>query len=80
MGDAFATIATLGLNKVFSSPKPAAPPAAPALPGAPKKTNADSAAAKAARAKKASATDTVYTSPLGIPGQAQVVRKTLTGQ
>ena len=32
------------------------------------------------RARRASATQTIYTSPLGIAGQANVSRKTLLGQ
>jgi hypothetical protein len=52
------------------------------LPQAP---TVDAAAAKAgaittAKRKAIAANDSIYTSPLGIAGQAQVARKTLTGQ
>lgn len=79
MGDTFASIATLGLSNLFK-PKETTPPPAPKAPAAPKPADSQAAASRAARHKKAAQTNTIFSSPLGIGGQAQIARKTLTGQ
>lgn len=66
-----------GLGSKKSEPSPTAP--AP-LPQAPKVEKVQSQAEDNLRRKKAAQTKTVYTSPLGLAGQANVARKTLTGQ
>ena len=51
----------------------------PALPQAPNPNDAALKAQDMANKKRASSSKTIYTSPLGISGTAQVARKTLTG-
>lgn len=55
-------------------------PAPTAMPAAPKVDNAASEAEQAARNKRRKQTRTIYTSPLGIGGEANIARKTLLGQ
>lgn len=50
------------------------------LPAAPKPEDAAVKAEEAKRRKIAQSSKTVYTSPLGVQGEANVVRKTLLGQ
>lgn len=59
-----------------SAPAPAPAP----LPEAPKPEQAAENAQEQVRKRKAAATKTVFTDPLGVSGQADIVRKTLTGQ
>ena len=49
------------------------------LPESPSVEDATGKAAEVIRKKRAAATQTVYTSPLGVAGEAQVARKTLLG-
>lgn len=55
-----------------SSPSP--------LPQPPSITDASGKAEAIVRAKRASMSQTVYTSPLGVGGTAEVTKKTLLGQ
>ena len=50
------------------------------LPQTPSIDDASEKAERVARQRRARATKSVFTSPLGIDDQANVVRKTLTGQ
>lgn len=59
---------------------PAAPPAPQPLPEAPKPEAAAANAQEQVRKRKANQTQTVFGDPLGLGGQADIVRKTLTGQ
>lgn len=61
-----------------SGPKMDSSPAA--LPQPPSPDGAQAKAEAGAARRKASLTETVFTSPLGIGGEAQLARKTLTGQ
>lgn len=63
----------MGGGKI-STPEP------PPLPQPPKPEEAENRAAEIARRKRASMSQSVYTSPLGVSGQATVARKTLLGQ
>lgn len=81
MGDVWLPILTGGASLLFTGGKDKAePPAAPKPPSPPNPQKGQEAASKAARARKATQSESIFTSPLGIPGQAQVARKTLTGQ
>lgn len=64
-----------------SKSKPSAPAPLP-MPEAPKQESAQETAEKTALSKRKaiSRSKTVFTSPLGIGGTADIVRKTLTGQ
>ena len=74
--------AGVGLSKAAGAGKSAGQPAATPLPmpEAPKPEAAIEKAQETVKRKRAMATQTVYTSPLGIAGEAQVARKTLLGQ
>jgi hypothetical protein len=50
------------------------------LPEPPAKSTAEDKASVIGKAKRAAATQSVYTSPLGIGGQADVTKKVLLGQ
>ncbi len=50
------------------------------MPQAPSAMDAGDKADKIVKAKRASATQSIYTSPLGVAGEAGVARKTLLGQ
>jgi hypothetical protein len=50
------------------------------LPQAPSVSDATGKAEDVIRKKRSSMTQSIYTSPLGASGEAQVVRKTLLGQ
>lgn len=50
------------------------------LPQAPRPEASQAAGEEAVRKKRASMTKTIYTSPLGVAGEADVARKTLLGQ
>lgn len=61
-----------GAGQQDSSPTP--------LPQAPSADAAQDKAGEIIKRRRASATQSVYTSPLGVGGQANVARKTLLGQ
>ena len=61
-----------GAENVSSSPQP--------LPQPPNAAEAMSKAEDVVRKKRAVNTQSIYTSPLGISGQAQIARKSLLGQ
>lgn len=75
--------AAVGLSKASGAGKSAGqqPAATPLpMPEAPKPEASLEKAQETVKRKRAMATQTVYTSPLGIAGEAQVARKTLLGQ
>ena len=75
--------ASLIASKLFSHPKPPAAPKPPALPSPPKGPKpgaAEDLAAKQANRRRAAMSQTIYTNPLGVGGQAAVANKTLLGQ
>lgn len=56
-------------------------PSAPSpLPKAPAVEDSQAKAEEATRKRRVASTQSIYTNPLGIVGQANVIRKTLTGQ
>ena len=69
--------ALAGSKTLGGQEKPGEPPP---LPQAPKPDYAAAKAAALAAKRKGAMTKTVYGSPLGLAGTAQVARKTLTGQ
>lgn len=69
------SLALPGMKK-DSAPAPTPAP----LPTPPKPEAAGAKAEDVVRKKKAAMTQSIYTSPLGIAGEAQVARKTLLGQ
>lgn len=71
--------ASMGIS-ALTKPKTGTAPKAPALPATPSGAKTASQASRSVRHKMAAQTNTVFSSPLGIGGQAQVARKTLTGQ
>ena len=73
-------LGTLALSGAFS--KKQAAPKPMAMPQAPKATDVQGQAQAAARSKRtaASRTKSIYTSPLGIGGEADIVKKQLLGQ
>ena len=76
-----ATIATLGLNKAFGRGGGGAPSTSPLpMPEAPKVEDTQGKADEITRRKRAAQTQTIYTSPLGVAGEAAVAKKYLTGQ
>jgi len=60
--------------------KQAPTPQPPALPQAPNPDKAQNAAQNDMRRRQGAQTKTVYSSPLGTAGEANVARKTLLGQ
>ena len=68
------------LNKATSGPSTPAPVAPLPLPAAPDTSAIAAQAQQTIQQRKASMDQSIYTSPLGISGQANVVRKTLLGQ
>lgn len=50
------------------------------MPQAPSPVDAVDKAANVIKAKRASASQSIYTSPLGVAGEASIARKTLLGQ
>jgi len=62
----------MGSSKQTAQPTP--------LPQPPNPVDAAAKAGEAIRKKKAAVTQTVYTSPLGVKGEADVARKVLLGQ
>ncbi len=68
----------LGGGKDGDSGSPAPTPAP--LPEAPKPEESADKAAESVRKRKSAQSQTVFTDPLGVSGQADIVRKTLTGQ
>lgn len=71
--------ASLGMSKLMA-PKAPAQQALPDLPQPPSATDAVAKADDAIRRRKAVQTQSVFTNPLGVSGQADVVKKQLTGQ
>lgn len=71
-----------GANKAFSGGggSASAPVAPLPLPQAPKPEAVAEQATKTIQRKKAAMSQSIYTSPLGLSGQADIARKTLTGQ
>ena len=80
------SFSTLGIvpAKVFSGRKSSQNqmeiPQPPPLPKAPDPADAAASASEVIKKKRAASTQSIYTSPLGIGGEAQVARKTLLGQ
>lgn len=64
----------------MGAPKQEASPSPIPLPQPPSVEDSTTKASDIIRRKKASMTESIYTSPLGIAGEAQVARKTLLGQ
>lgn len=67
------------IQKIVAPAKQVAAQVAP-LPQAPAPEDAGDKAEAMAKKRRIANTQTVYSSPLGISGQADVARKTLTGQ
>lgn len=65
-------LASGGSKQALSSPPP--------LPKAPEPADSADKAQETIRRKRANLTKSIYTSPLGVGGEAQVARKTLLGQ
>ena len=65
-----------------SSSKPSAPAAPPAMPSAPKPQASIDKAQMDVKRRRTNLSQTIYSSPLGVgsQGQAQIARKSLTGQ
>ena len=61
-----------GGQQAASSPLP--------LPQAPSVTDASAKAEDVARKKRSAMSQSIYTSPLGVSGEANIVKKTLLGQ
>jgi hypothetical protein len=82
MGRVAAGIFTLGLSEAFRSSKPKSEPAPKPqpLPAPPTVTQAGEEAEETKRRRKKAATKSIYTSPLGVGGEADVVRKSLLGR
>ena len=72
LGFGVSKITSKGGGQQMASPVP--------LPQPPSAVAAAEKGADAVRKKMASMTRSIYTSPLGIAGEAQVARKTLLGQ
>ena len=73
--------AAAGITKAISNRGGGGGPTAPLpLPQPPAPSAAADRAQEIGRRKMAAATKSIYTSPLGVAGEAQVVRKTLLGQ
>lgn len=79
LGIAAGVGAGVGISKL-SGGKDNAPSAPQPLPQAPDIADAESKAEESVRRRRVQQSKTVYTDPLGVSGQANVVRKTLTGQ
>ena len=62
------------------STKQTAPQSPIPLPQAPDPQTAVDRASETIRRKRAAMTKSIYTSPLGVQGQAQIAKKTLLGQ
>lgn len=69
-----------GFSKVSAKSAPKAPSSPAPMPQAPSPSATQEAAQQTVKKKKAGFTQSVYTSPLGVSGQASVARKTLLGQ
>lgn len=72
------SILTFGL--VGGGSKPSAPSAPPSPPSAPNPAKSQTAAEADVRRRKGATSKTIYSSPLGTAGEANVARKTLLGQ
>lgn len=77
--DLFVKPFTGGKDSGGSNATAAAPTPQP-LPEAPKPEVAAEKARESVKKRKAATSQTVFTDPLGVAGQADIVRKTLTGQ
>lgn len=77
-----AAAATVGISKIAenNSGSKAAAPAPIPVPQAPNPDDAASKAKDVVDRKRAGMSQTIFTDPLGVGGQANIVRKTLTGQ
>ncbi len=71
--------AGFGISKLMAGAASKVSAPAP-LPQAPSVDAASDKAENIIKKKRASATQSIYTSPLGIAGEAQISRKTLLGQ
>ena len=74
-----AAAGSVAISKAMTPKIPAAA-TPPPLPQAPSPDDSAVKAQSLANKRRAALTQTVYTSPLGVTGQADVTRKTLTGQ
>ena len=72
--------AGIGASKLMSGGQKQAAFSPIALPQAPNPAASADKASEIVKKKKSMATQSIYTSPLGVAGEAQVARKTLTGQ
>ena len=80
--------ATYGIAQLAKGPKaaaaatsvPQAPAVAPPIAPQPTQVAATAEAAVLTRKKAVAKSRTVFTSPLGLAGEAEIARKTLTGQ
>ena len=85
-GGVVAAGATYGIAQLAKGPKtsatsvPQAPAVAPPVAPQPTQVAATAEAAVLTRKKAVAKSRTVFTSPLGIAGEAEVARKTLLGQ
>lgn len=68
------------LKGLFGSVKQVSSPSPAPLPQPPSPEAADEKARKIVNRKRSSASQTVYTNPLGVGGQADVAKKVLLGQ
>ena len=71
--------AGIGASRMMSQGSRQAPSPIP-LPQPPSAEAAAGKAEEAIRKKRAAMTQSIYTSPLGVAGEAQIARKTLLGQ
>lgn len=72
--------AGFGASKLLSGSVKQAVSAPLPLPQAPSVDDASARGEAISRKRKASQTQSIYSSPLGVSGEAQVARKTLLGQ
>lgn len=68
----YAASKSMGKSEMASAPTP--------LPQPPSSDTAQAKAEEIGRKKRGAMTRSIYTSPLGVGGEAQVARKTLLGQ
>lgn len=71
-----------GVKSIFNSimPKAVESSGPIPLPQPPSAVDSASTGAEVIRKKKSTASQSIYTSPLGVSGEAQIARKTLLGQ
>ena len=68
------------LSGLFGGGKKESAPAPLPVPSAPEPVDANANAQDKIKQRKAATTQSIYTSPLGVKGTADVATKTLTGQ